>query len=328
MPSPASGSQQRVLVTGADGFVGGWLLRELAERRKEAAGLDVFAAGHGPEAEYRLDIRDAAAVAALVGRLRPTAVIHLAAVAAPAEARQAPRMAWEVNFTGTMNLAYAVKEHAPEACFVFAGSSEAYGAAFNAAAPEPIAETAALQPTTVYGATKAAADILLAQMACEGLRAIRFRPFNHTGPGQRETYVISAFARQIAVIALGRRPPVVSVGNLDVRRDFLDVRDVVRAYADAALSGPPEAWGRPFNLASGEANRIGDLLDRLIRLSGREIEVRVDPALQRPADVGFAAGNAQAAAQAFGWRPRIPLDRTLADVLDRWKAELDRPTSP
>ena len=221
-------AEHRILVTGASGFVGGWLLREL-ESRKRSAGLKVIPAGDPDSGEGDFDVADYDQVAQLIGRVRPTAVIHLAAVAAPADARAAPFRAWQVNFGGTMNLAYAVLASAPDARFVFASSSEVYGASFNDQPGKPILESAALRPVSVYGATKAAADILVGQLAHDGLKSIRFRPFNHTGPGQSDAYVVPAFARQMAEIAAGLRPPTVEVGDRQVYRDFLDVRDVVRA---------------------------------------------------------------------------------------------------
>ena len=147
-------------------------------------------------------------------------------------------------------------EVAPQARFVFVSSSEVYGSSFNEAPSVPLFETAALKPMSVYGATKAAADIMIGQMAHEGLKCVRFRPFNHTGPGQTEAYVVPAFARQLAEIAAGLKPPVISVGNLHAWRDFLDVRDVVRAYADATIAETPEAYGKAFNLASGRPRQI------------------------------------------------------------------------
>jgi GDP-4-dehydro-6-deoxy-D-mannose reductase len=316
-------AEHRILLTGANGFVGGWLQRELEARRRSVK-LEVFPAGHLASQERDVDVTDFGQVERLVREVRPTAVIHLAAVAAPADARKAPFRAWEVNLNGTMNLAYAVLAAVPEARFVFASSSEVYGASFNdTPAGQPVWESAALKPLSVYGATKAAADILVAQLANDGLKSIRFRPFNHTGPGQSEAYVVPAFAKQIAEIAAGRRPPMIDVGDLQVYRDFLDVRDVVRAYADAALLDIPEAYGQAFNLASGRTHQIRSILASLSELSDLQIDVRVDPRRLRRVEVPSASGNAEAAARMFGWRPEIPLEKTLSDVLEEWKAKAD-----
>lgn len=319
----------RILITGANGFVGGWLRAELVEREVP---VEIFAVGHGAGAEGRtVDITDHVDVLRLVRECRPTAVVHLAAIAAPADARDAPRRAWAVNVNGTMNLAYAVMEAAPQARFVFVGSSEVYGASFNDTPTVPLDEDAALKPLNVYGATKAAADLMIGQMAHDGLKAIRFRPFNHTGPGQTEAFVVPAFAKQLVEVAAGRKPPVIDVGNLHVYRDFLDVRDVVRAYADAALVDLPAAVGMTFNLASGRPVQIKALLDELIGLTGLDVEIRVDPDRLRGTLIETVAGNASAASEMFGWRPKIPLATTLRDVLDGWKRKCgvsDIATSP
>ncbi len=316
--------EHRILVTGASGFVGSWLLREFESRRLEhGLRLTVLTVGHGDESDWKTDIIDREQVANLVRECRPTAIVHLAAIAAPADARKQPQRAWDVNLQGTMNLAYAAMEVAPEARFIFVGSSEAYGASFLDAAGMPIRESAALKPMSVYGATKAAADVLVGQLAYDGLKAIRFRPFNHTGPGQASDYVVPAFARQLAEIACGKKPPRISVGNLSAFRDFLDVRDVVRAYADVALNNEAAAaFGKAFNLSSGHSIQIQSILDMLIELSGVDVEIEIDPKRMRGSEVTIAAGDNKAAFDVFGWKPKIDLPKTLADVLQDWRIRI------
>ncbi|SCB47661.1 GDP-mannose 4,6-dehydratase [Rhizobium multihospitium] len=318
--------EHRILITGASGFVGAWLQRELRERRlKQDPDLVVLTAGQGDASDWKTDITDRDRVATLVRNCRPTAVIHLAAIAAPADARKMPQRAWEVNFQGTMNLAYATMEFAPEARFIFAGSSEAYGASFIDAANAPINESAALKPMNVYGATKAAADVLVGQLAHDGLKSIRFRPFNHTGPGQTDAYVVSAFAKQLAEISLGVKNPRISVGNLSAFRDFLDVRDVVRAYADAALvEDVSDMLGGVFNLSSGRSIQIQSILDMLIELCRLKVEIEIDPQRLRGPEIVAASGDNRAVLAAFGWKPEIELSRTLGDVLDDWKIRVAR----
>lgn len=305
----------RILVTGASGFVGTALL-QLLER--EHAGCEVFALGHGEAQRNPIDLRDRDAVDAAVREIQPAALVHLAAVAAPSDARNAPRHAWDVNLMGTMNLAESVRRHAPEARFVYVGSSEAYGASFQGAAG-PLTENAPLRPVNVYGATKAAADLMIGQMSYDGLRAIRFRPFNHTGPGQSDTYVVSDFARQVAEILSGKREPVIHVGNLEAERDFLDVRDVVRAYAIAAVRDFETGPDSVYNIASGQPRRIRGILDALIAQSGIDIEVREDPSKFRPNEIPVACGDASKARERLNWTPLVPFEQTLADVLGYWR---------
>ncbi|MEO3386184.1 GDP-mannose 4,6-dehydratase [Mesorhizobium sp. CAU 1741] len=307
-------ARHRLLVTGAAGFVG----RHLAEaaRAHPLAGdiaLAPLADGQGGT----IDIRDAGAVDAAIEAFAPTAIIHLAAVASPREAAKEPDIAWVVNVMGTFNLANAAMRHAPGARFVFAGSSEVYGAGFAAAKGRPVSEDTLLEPMSPYGATKAAADIMLGQMARQGLAATRFRPFNHTGPGQTAAYVVSAFARQIVRIERGWQAPLMRVGNLAVRRDFLDARDVVRAYLAAALSDG--AITGAFNLATGRPVAIAAMLETLRGLASVPVTVETDPALLREGEVETICGDPARAHAAFGWRAEIPLERTLADVLDHWR---------
>ncbi|MBC8130639.1 MAG: GDP-mannose 4,6-dehydratase [Rhizobiaceae bacterium] len=312
-----------VAVTGASGFVGTWLMRQL-EARAAAGNFKVvpFFAAAGPDGEDRpgSDIRDASAVAGIVEALQPMSIVHLAAIAAPTEVRQNTRHAWDVNFIGTVNLADAILKRSPDTRLIFASSSDVYGESFNAV-HGALAEDGALLPISAYGATKAAADMMLGQAAHDGLRSLRFRPFNHTGPGQSAGYVVPAFARQIALIEKGLQEPVMQVGNLDVERDFLDVRDVVRAYADAALSAAPPEAGAVFNLSSGVARRIGTILEMLLSMSTCriEIEIEVNSTAHRHGEVTSVEGNASKAAGELGWTPAIPFEETIEAVLNDWR---------
>ena len=158
-------------------------------------------------------------------------------------------------------------------------------------------------------------------MAGDGLEVVRFRPFNHTGPGQTDAYVVSAFARQIARIERGQQPPVIEVGDLEAERDFLDVRDVVRAYGLAALAPEPFPQGVAINLASGVPRKISSILNSLLSLSNRPITVTQDPSRMRPNNTARAVGDAALARSLLDWAPSIPFEATLEDVLNHWRAE-------
>lgn len=308
-----------VLITGASGFVGGYLIKRLV-----ADGLDprqvhvVTRTGRTPEFPgIRIaqgDIGDRAQVRRVIEDVAPTAVVHLAAVALPAQAQKDPDLAWRINFDAVRYIADAILTNSPSCRLIFSGSAEAYGASFNDY-PGPIIESAALKPTSTYGATKAAADVLLGQMAWQGLNAVRFRAFNHTGPGQAPQYVVASFAQQIARIEAGLQTPVLRVGNLMAARDFLDVRDVVRAYSLALTANFDFARAPVFNVASGEIRTIDSILQKLLDLSQVKIAVEVDSDRLRPSEIGIAGGSAVAIADALMWSPTIDFEQVLVDTL-------------
>ena len=306
MPAEAQGAPERVLVTGAGGFVGPHLLRALASALPAAT---VHAAA--------FDVTDPAAVLQAVRHVRPDACVHLAAISAVPAARSAPDAAWQVNLHGTLNVARALLAERPGCTLLFASSAEAYGRSF--APGHALDESAALNPLNTYGATKAAADLALGAMAHEGLRIIRARPFNHTGPGQSDAFVVAAFARQVARIAAGRQAPVMQVGALDPVRDFMDVRDVCACYAQCLAQAGRIASGTVLNIASGASRRVGDVLNDLLALAGVAVEVTSDTARLRPVEIPVVAGDAAVARDLLGWAPAIAWRQTLADVLADWQ---------
>lgn len=318
-----SGEKGAIIVTGAAGFVGGYVVEALLQAGVESARIiaahlegETPPAGAGGSAVC--NITDRGAVADLVKTYTPSVVIHLAAIAAPAEARANQDLAWAVNFDAVRYFGEALIAHVSGSRFVFAGSSESYGASFNAVSGA-IPETTMLQPQTTYAATKAAADVLVGQLANEGIETVRFRAFNHTGPGQTPAFVVPAFASQIAAIEAGEQEPIVSVGDLSAERDFLDVRDVAAAYALAATRDLSAVKAPVFNLASGKPWAIRSILEALIAKSSMSIEVVTEPARVRPNDVPKTKGDISAAREHLGWSPEIPFEQTLGDVLDDWR---------
>jgi GDP-4-dehydro-6-deoxy-D-mannose reductase len=298
-----------ILVTGASGFVGRHLMAALA------------AAFPGTVlATPTLDIRDAAQVEAIVQAAAPEVCIHLAAVATIGAAHEAPEHAWAVNFHGTLHLAWALSRHAPSCQMLFISSADAYGESFRVG--QALDEAAKLMPANVYGETKAAADLLLGGMAAQGLRVVRLRPFNQTGPGQTADFVVPAFARQIARVAAGLQPPVLEVGNLDTWRDFLDVSDVCAAYVACIERREALAPGAILNIASGQARRVGDVLTDLAAFADVEISIKVDASRVRATDIPMACGDPSRAEAQLGWTPAIPWEQTLHDVLDDWRGRI------
>lgn len=296
---------RRILVTGSSGFVGLHLQPALRAAFPDAA-IEGTAS----------DITVSTAIGAEIADRKPDALVHLAAVAAISAARQDPDRAWRVNLHGTLNVARAAMA-VPGCILLFASTSDLYGATFRAGTP--VAEDALPAPLNTYAATKAAADLALGAMAAEGLRVIRARPFNHTGPGQSADFVVAAFARQVARVAAGLQPPVLRVGALDPLRDFLDVRDVCAAYALCLRHADALAPGMVLNIASGEPRRVGDVLAALLAAAGVEAEVQTDAGRLRPTDIAAAVGDAALARRVLGWAPAVPWTDTLRDVLADWR---------
>ncbi|MBE7217322.1 MAG: GDP-mannose 4,6-dehydratase [Caulobacteraceae bacterium] len=308
----------RLLVTGASGFVGRRLVAAARARWPQA---ELTALG-GPGEADGLDVTDAPAVRAAVGRARPTHVIHLAAIAAVVDAGRDPQSAFAVNLGGALNLVEALRAEAAEAQLLHVSSAEAYGRSLREAEGAPVDERALLQPSNAYAASKAGADLLVQAAAAQGLAAVVARPFNHIGAGQTEAFVAPAFAAQIARAEAGLQPPVIEVGGLEDARDFLAVDDVVDAYLRLLDMGSSAGAPEVFNVASGVPLAIGELLARLTRLSAVALEVRVDPSRLRRDPPAAYVGDASRLRRATGWAPRGDMDAVLREVLDEQRARV------
>jgi len=306
-----------ILVTGADGFVGRALVPLLRRRMAPDARLvlstrEPFAA-EGNTARVELDLSDPASLQRCAEETRPECVIHLAAQSSVAQSAALAIESWEINTLGTFHLARAIFRVVPAATMLFVSSADVYGRTFNF---EVVTEQAELRPLSVYARTKAAAEAILADILPDTARLIVARPANHSGPGQDSRFVLPAFAEQIARIEAGLCEPILRVGNLEPRRDFMDVRDVVSAYLlllEAASKLPRRAT---FNVASGKPMPIRFFLDRLLSLSPCRIRIEPDPERMRPVEVPSVALEACALTQATGWTPVIPLDDMLQSLLD------------
>ena len=315
-------------MTGSDGFVGPHV--ENALRLVNGAGIEIIATSKlgGAHPVFgkmdALDVTDAAAIQSSIAHTEPTHVIHLAAVAAVDAASTDPGKTWAIHVGGTHNLAQAILEHAPGCWLLNVGSGLIYGE--TARSGRPLNENALPAPVDYYGVTKAAADLALEALVRRGLRVVRLRPFNHIGAGQTEGFAIPAFAMQIARIEAGLTEPVLRVGNLDAKRDFLDVRDVARAYALTVLHTDDLRSGLILNIASGVPRRIGDMLQTLLARSRVAITVEQDPARMRASDLPLIVGDATRARELLGWSPEYSVEDTLGTVLDDCRSRVARET--
>ncbi|HTJ26917.1 MAG TPA: GDP-mannose 4,6-dehydratase [Candidatus Limnocylindria bacterium] len=302
----------RVLVTGARGFVGRHLVAALRER-----GHAVVQADHVPHDEaLPIDVGDPHAVRGAVELARPDAIAHLAAQAFVPASTADPQGTFAINALGTLHLLEAVRAGAgdggPHPRIVVVSSADVYG--LQPPDAYPLRETTAPRPANPYAASKIAAEALaVAYARSYGLDVVVTRAFNHIGPGQDERFAVAGFALQLARVAAGIAP-VLSVGNLEAARDFLDVRDVCAAYV-ALLEGAGEA-GELYNIASGTATSLAEILRRLVEIAHVPVEIREDPARMRPADIPVSVGDASKLRDATGWNPRISLAAALRAVYD------------
>jgi GDP-4-dehydro-6-deoxy-D-mannose reductase len=263
-----------------------------------------------------VDLLDEAATRAAVRDARPEVVYHLAASAQVAESWRAPAATIRDNLAMTLHVLDAVRSEAPDAMVVAVSSGEVYGP------PErlPVDERAPLRPQNPYAVSKAQADLLAGfYVDAHGLRVVRPRAFNHAGPGQKPLYALASFARQVAAgLEAGDDPVRVVTGNPDTRRDFTDVRDVVRAYRLLAVRGESGV----YNVCSGRTASAHELLDALGRAAGVAIDHEIDRSLVRSHDVAEIRGDSGALREATGWEPAIDLERTLADTVTWWREQL------
>ncbi|MCL2661780.1 MAG: GDP-mannose 4,6-dehydratase [Oscillospiraceae bacterium] len=306
----------KALIIGVAGFVGRHLVNELIDSGwevqgtrlpTEAANLDIPV--------YGLDVLDAAAIKGILKKTNPDCIFHLAAQSSVAVSWKQPSLTVDINVKGAVNLLEAVREMEKPSRVVLIGSGDEYGYVL----PEelPINEETPLRPGNVYAVTKISQGKLGQVYArAYGLEIVIVRAFNHIGTGQTDTFVVPGFCKQIAEIEAKGNEGVIRVGNLEARRDFTDVRDVVRAYrllADMGISG------EVYNVGSGNAVSIGEILERLIGLSKAKIAVEQDSARMRPSDTPEIRADVTKLARCTGWKPEIVLKETLGDVLDEWR---------
>ncbi len=318
------GSVRRVLITGATGFVGGYLVAHFAEAYPDW--LVTGTSRHVAPADSRIvacDLRDAEAVTALVEQVQPEMIVHLAGQSNVPASLKDPETTLANNILGTLHLLDACRAHAPHARLLVVSSSEVYGPTPPEA--QPLCEDRPLRPANPYAVSKAAQEMLALQYARSyGLDVVVARPFNHIGPGQTGDFVVSSFARQVVAVERDERRAI-AVGNLDAARDFTDVRDVVRAYGLLLERG---ARGGIYNIGRGTAVTVGELLDTLCRLGRVAITIERDPARMRPSDAPVMMADTTLLRQTTGWQPEISLERSLDEILAWWREGEPHPPLP
>jgi GDP-4-dehydro-6-deoxy-D-mannose reductase len=317
----------RVLITGISGFVGSHLAEYCLAKNAEVFGTIRWRSRteNIDHIKKRLklvecDIRDASSVAKAVEDSKPDYIFHLSAQSFVPTSWHAPAETLMTNILGELNIFEAVRELGLDSRIQIAGSSEEYGKVLENEVP--IKETNPLRPLSPYGVSKVSQDMLGYQYhESYGMNIIVTRAFNHEGPRRGDVFVTSNFAKQIAEIEKGLKEPVIEVGNLEAQRDFSDVRDIVHAYWLALEKGTP---GEVYNICSGKAVVIGDMLNMLLDLSTADVEVKQDPARMRPSDVMILLGDYTKFNKATGWEPKIPFEKTLEDLLNYWRERLEK----
>jgi len=324
MPTPS-----RVLITGCTGFVGGYLIEQLRSRYPQA---QLFGLSNHPLHAITLappsalkhitllvaDITQPQAVQQVVAQAQPDLIFHLAAQSSVAASWQDPLTTLSINAGGTIHLLEAVRATHLTPRIVLVGSGEQYGMVHPD--DNPIRETCPFRPANPYAVSKVTQDLYGYQyFIAYHLPIMRTRSFNHFGPRQSSAFVIANFARQIALIEAGHAEPILSVGNLSARRDFLPVEDVIAAYLAIAEQGQP---GEAYNVGSGYARSIRSILDLLLSLAQTPIQVREDPTRFRPVDVPLLEADTSLLRSHTSWRPALPFELALRHTLDYWRTTL------
>jgi GDP-4-dehydro-6-deoxy-D-mannose reductase len=319
-------ARMRILITGITGFVGSHLAEFALDRGAQVVGALRWRSSteHIDHLLERItliqsELRDLSSARDLVERARPDYIVHLAAQSFVGASWQTPAETLVTNAIGQMNLFEAIRQLGSHARFLVIGSSEEYGLVY----PDelPIRETNPLRPLSPYAVSKVTQDLMGFQYwKSYGLDIVRARAFNHDGPRRGDAFAVSNFAKQIAEIETGQREPVVLTGDLKPTRDFSDVRDVVRGYWDLLERGTA---GEVYNLCSGVDWSIERILNFLLsRSTVQGIELRTDATRLRPSDILALRGSFEKIERAIGWRPRIPLEQTLDDVLEYWRRRI------
>ena len=314
----------KVLITGITGFAGSHLADYILQNHPEVkvygmvrwrSRMDNVKHVLDKITLVEADLKDYISIRNIIKEIEPDYIFHLAAQSFVPTSWKLPQETLQINVLGQVNILEAIKELKLDTVIQIAGSSEEYGLVYENELP--IKETNPLRPLSPYAVSKITQDFLGYQyFKSYGIKTIRTRGFNHTGPRRGDVFVSSNFAKQIAEIEKGKREPVIYVGNLEAIRDFTDVRDMVRAYWMAVEKGEP---GDVYNICTGRGLKIKEVLEILLSYSKVKVEVKVDPARLRPSDVPVLIGDNTKFVKRTGWKPEIPIEKTLKDLLDYWR---------
>lgn len=308
--------QPRIIITGANGFVGRHLIDEF---RREEPDTQITAWDRNVDglpsevAGLVIDITDSSTYEENLKNSQPDWIIHLAAFSAVGESFEQAELVKKINVDATKELLQKVREVSPQTKVLAISSADIYGKGSDSPLPE--LDFSEASPNSPYAKSKLVMEKDIVEFFNDFV--IRVRPFPHIGPGQRQGFVTADFASQIAAIEVGKQEPLMKVGNLDAERDFTDVRDVVRAYRLLLEKGE---IGEVYHIASGRSVSIKNILDDLLKLTEVKIKVEQDPARTRPSDIPKLVGDASKIQKAIGWQPTIPLEKSLQDILDWWRA--------
>jgi len=312
----------KALITGISGFAGSYLAEFLLNEGYEVFGtfydkstfsnLDDFI---DKIILYQCDIRNYDSLKKIIKKIKPDELYHLAAISFVPTSLKDPKLSFDTNLYGTLNLYQVIIELKFNPKILFVGSADEYGVVNEN--DLPIKEECSLRPMNPYSISKASADFLsYSYFKNYDLNIIRVRPFNHIGPRQSPEFVCSSFAKQIVEIERGLKEPMIKVGNLEAKRDFTDVRDIVRAYWLAMQKGET---GEVYNICSERTIQIKELLNNLLKLSSNKIEIMKDLKRMRPSDNPILLGDSTKFRKKSGWKPEIFLNKTFGNILDYWR---------
>lgn len=312
----------KILITGIAGFVGSHLAEFALSKKCEIHGIEKRGVYSGNIKTFKdkitiheCDIKDFRSVKGVIKKILPEKIFHLAAQSSPSVSWSTPAETITTNIIGELNIFEAVRELKINPWIQIACSCDEYGMVYENEIP--IKETNPLRPLSPYAVSKVAQDLLGYQYyQSYKLNIVRTRAFNHDGPRRDDVFMASNFAKQISEIEKKKKPPVIYVGNLESRRDYTDVRDVVRAYW---LATEKCIAGEVYNISSGRAWKIKDILDYLLDISKIKVEIKQDPAKMRPSDIQLLLGDNNKFVKQTGWKPEIPFEKTLEDLLGYWR---------